>query len=471
MVIILTGASHTGKTLLAQRMLEKHKIPYFSIDHLKMGLIRSGNTPLTPSDDEEMTTFIWPIVREMIKTAIENKQSLIVEGCYIPYDWRKDFEEEYLRDIRFFCLAMTEEYIDTHFHEIRKHASDIESRLDDSDCTVDWIKENNNRFIEGFEKTGEFIDLIDADYEQVIEKVLLLIPDSIRKMIAGKKYETNDIGMSGSKGLIFDDCVLKILEFYAGDNKEHWLNEIEKSDWRAGKYLYELLRDQKLKELCGESTKVLLLVEGEKLIAFCTYAEQDEIQDASLSPWVGFVYTFPEYRGKRRAGKLLQYAYSLAKKEGHKHIYISTGETGLYEKYGYTFWKMMKDINGDDSRVYKTDIVSMDYSEVLGTSVSGTIDRPLGSGHPKHPEMIYPINYGYVDGVFAGDGAEQDVYVFGTDKPLKTYTGKVIAVYHRLNDVEDKWIVSLNGESIPPEDILDAINFQEQYYMGELYTL
>ena len=315
MVIILTGASHTGKTLLAQRMLEKHKIPYFSIDHLKMGLIRSGNTPLTPSDDEEMTTFIWPIVREMIKTAIENKQSLIVEGCYIPYDWRKDFEEEYLRDIRFFCLAMTEEYIDTHFHEIRKHASDIESRLDDSDCTVDWIKENNNRFIEGFEKTGEFIDLIDADYEQVIEKVLLLIPDSIRKMIAGKKYETNDIGMSGSKGLIFDDCVLKILEFYAGDNKEHWLNEIEKSDWRAGKYLYELLRNQKLKELCGESTKVLLLVEGEKLIAFCTYAEQDEIQDASLSPWVGFVYTFPEYRGKRRAGKLLQYAYSLAKKD------------------------------------------------------------------------------------------------------------------------------------------------------------
>ena len=151
--------------------------------------------------------------------------------------------------------------------------------------------------------------------------------------------------------------------------------------------------------------------------------------------------------------------------------YKHAGETGLYEKYGYTFWKMMKDINGDDSRVYKTDIVSMDYSEVLGTSVSGTIDRPLGSGHPKHPEMIYPINYGYVDGVFAGDGAEQDVYVFGTDKPLKTYTGKVIAVYHRLNDVEDKWIVSLNGESIPPEDILDAINFQEQYYMGELYTL
>jgi inorganic pyrophosphatase len=161
----------------------------------------------------------------------------------------------------------------------------------------------------------------------------------------------------------------------------------------------------------------------------------------------------------------------LAKKKGHNHIYISTGEIGLYEKYGYRFWKNMKDVSGEDSRVYITDIVTIDYNDVLGTSVSGTIDRPLGSAHPRHPEMIYPINYGYVDGVFAGDGAEQDVYVFGTDQPLKTFSGKVVGVYHRLNDNEDKWIVSLGGETIPAEDILDAIGFQEQYFMGELYTL
>ena len=115
MIIIITGASHTGKTLLAQRMLEKYKFPYLSIDHLKMGLIRSGQTKLTPEDDEEMTTYIWPIVREMIKTAIENKQNLIVEGCYIPFDWRKDFGEEYLQDINFICLALTDAYIDQHF--------------------------------------------------------------------------------------------------------------------------------------------------------------------------------------------------------------------------------------------------------------------------------------------------------------------------------------------------------------------
>lgn len=95
MIIIITGASHTGKTLLAQRMLEKYKFPYLSIDHLKMGLIRSGNTKLTPEDDDKLTTYLWPIVREMIKTAIENKQNLIVEGCYIPFNWRKDLDEEF----------------------------------------------------------------------------------------------------------------------------------------------------------------------------------------------------------------------------------------------------------------------------------------------------------------------------------------------------------------------------------------
>ena len=264
---------------------------------------------------------------------------------------------------------------------------------------------------------------------------------------------------------------MDIIDFYTSDDKEHWLSEIQKSEWGGGKYLYELLRDRKLKEICGESTKVLLLIDGDILMSFCTYAEQDDIQEPALTPWVGFVYTFPEYRGKRRIGKLLEYAYMLAKDDGHKHLYISTGETGLYEKYGYRFWKIMKDVYGEDSRVYKTDIVTADYRDVLGSSVKGTIDRPLGSAHPRHPEMIYPINYGYVDGVFAGDGAEQDVYVFGTDQPLKTFTGKVVAVYHRLNDNEDKWIVSLNGEMISKEDILNAIEFQEQYFMGELYTL
>ena len=134
MVILITGASQTGKTLLAQRMLEKYKYPYLSIDHLKMGMIRSCKTNLTPEDDDALTDELWPIVREIIKTAIENHQNLIVEGGYIPINWKDSFREQYLDSIRFICLAFSDEYIDTHFDEIREHRSDIEARQDDGNC-------------------------------------------------------------------------------------------------------------------------------------------------------------------------------------------------------------------------------------------------------------------------------------------------------------------------------------------------
>ena len=172
MIILITGASHSGKTLLAQRMLEKYKYPYICIDQIKMGLIRSGNTELTPEDDDELTDYLWPIVCEMIKTAIENDQNLIVEGCYIPFDWRKDFDDEYLLSIRFICLALSDAYIDAHFDDIRNHASDIESRGDDSYLRIDMMKETNRAYIEGFKKSGEMITLIEDDYEKVISDLL-----------------------------------------------------------------------------------------------------------------------------------------------------------------------------------------------------------------------------------------------------------------------------------------------------------
>lgn len=171
MIILITGASLTGKTLLSQRLLEKYQYPYLSIDHLKMGLIRSGNTSFTPEDDDALTDYLWPIVREMIKTAVENGQHLIVEGCYIPFDWRNDFDEQYLSSIWFICLAMTDNYIETHFDEIKIHSSDIESRLND-DCTIDSLKEDNRQYIEGFRRAGEQVVIIDGDYEQTIGKLL-----------------------------------------------------------------------------------------------------------------------------------------------------------------------------------------------------------------------------------------------------------------------------------------------------------
>ena len=172
MVIIITGASHTGKTVLAQKMLEKYKYTYLSIDHLKMGLIRSGNTALTPEDDDDLTQYLWPIVREIIKTAIENRQNLIVEGCYIPFAWRQNFDQRYLPSIRFICLAMTDRYIEDHFSEIIGHASDIESRLSVSDCTIDSLKNDNREVINGFQHASEQVVLIDSDYEQTIKELI-----------------------------------------------------------------------------------------------------------------------------------------------------------------------------------------------------------------------------------------------------------------------------------------------------------
>ena len=166
MIILITGASHTGKTLLAQRLLEKYKYPYLSIDHLKMGMIRSGKTNLTPEDDAALTDELWPIVREMIKTAIENHQNLIVEGCYIPSAWRKDFSEQYLQSIQFICLAMTDAYIEAHIDDIRKHGSDIETRLFDTDNTVNSLKTDNHQYINEFTRIGEPVTMIDEDYEK-----------------------------------------------------------------------------------------------------------------------------------------------------------------------------------------------------------------------------------------------------------------------------------------------------------------
>ena len=165
MILLITGASHVGKTALAQRLLEKYQYPYLSIDHLKMGLIRSGNTDLTPmSDDKELTEYLWPIVREMIKTAIENKQNLIVEGCYIPFDWQKDFDAEYLENIRYYCLVMSEEYIKNHFADIKAYANVIEARIND-DCTIESVLADNAQFLTLAQKHNANYILIDDKYE------------------------------------------------------------------------------------------------------------------------------------------------------------------------------------------------------------------------------------------------------------------------------------------------------------------
>ena len=275
--------------------------------------------------------------------------------------------------------------------------------------------------------------------------------------------------MANSKKLEIKD----LFQLEASSQK-YWLEKINEADWSAGQYLFQLITEDKFKQRCGEKSSVFLLTQDQDLISFCTFTQRDDIPASKLTPWVGFVYTFPAFRGKRRIGKLIEHIYRLAKNQGYEKLYISTDQKGLYETFGFSFLQTATDSRGGTALVYQKKITHKDYSDIIGKNVKGTIDRPLGSVHPRHKDMVYPINYGYVDGLFAGDGAEQDVYVFGTDQPLKTFEGKVIGVYHRLNDVEDKWIVQLtspasNDKNYSDQEILDAIDFQEQYFMGELY--
>ena len=165
MIILIGGASHTGKTAYAQKLLEKYQYPYLSIDHLKMGLIRSGQTKLTPMDDDKLTDYLWPIVREMVKTAIENKQNLIVEGCYIPFEWQEDFGKEYLDNIQYVCLVMSRKYIENHFTDIQGYACVIENRLDDSNLSLeDLVAENEYNIAQCVARNLPYI-LIDEEYE------------------------------------------------------------------------------------------------------------------------------------------------------------------------------------------------------------------------------------------------------------------------------------------------------------------
>lgn len=169
MIILITGASHTGKTALAQKLLETYQYPYLSIDHLKMGLIRSGYTKLTPEDDHALTEYLWPVIREMIKTAIENKQNLTIEGCYIPFNLASDFEKEYLEQIQYYCLVMSENYIKNHFPSIKNYARVIEDRLDDDWCTRERVLEDNAQFLELAQKYKVNYILIDDKYEIKID--------------------------------------------------------------------------------------------------------------------------------------------------------------------------------------------------------------------------------------------------------------------------------------------------------------
>ena len=106
--------------------------------------------------------------------------------------------------------------------------------------------------------------------------------------------------------------------------------------------------------------------------------------------------------------------------------------------------------------------------DILGQIVTITVDRPLGSYHPKHKTLYYPVNYGYIKEIMAPDGEEQDAYIIGVEEPVEEFTGKVIAIIHRKDDVEDKWVVCPVDRTFTQEEIMEQVKFQEQYFNSDI---
>ncbi len=138
--------------------------------------------------------------------------------------------------------------------------------------------------------------------------------------------------------------------------KEHWLSELEKCDWAPGQCLYLLLKENELKQVIGQAGLVPMLVDGDRLISFCTFGMSDYIKSKGISPWISFVYTFPEYRGHHYSGMLLDYVESIATVMEREYVYISTQTTGLYEKYGYEFYMNEIDIGDEDASIYRKNL-------------------------------------------------------------------------------------------------------------------
>lgn len=217
--------------------------------------------------------------------------------------------------------------------------------------------------------------------------------------------------------------------------------------------------------------------DGKRFYRYLAIAETGEFvgevayhYDDDEALWLADVIVHTPYRGHGYGRAGLELLCQAAADNGvdvlYDNIAIDNPAIGLFLTCGFT-----EDFRTDECIYLRKDLrLDADASAkpIIGRIVRGRIDRPIGSRHPQYPDMVYPVNYGYVEGVFAADGAEQDVYVLGTDEPLETYEGAVIAVYHRLDDVEDKWIVSLDGRDYPDKYILETISFQERFFKGEL---
>lgn len=206
----------------------------------------------------------------------------------------------------------------------------------------------------------------------------------------------------------------------------------------------------------------LAVDDNDRVIGSVSYSSIEGTNDV----WLHRLYIKKNLKRSGIGSALLVYAENFLESLGKNTVFVHLGDEAYFEsrqfypKHGYEYYA--------DRYMKKVLCTEKKYSHIIGMHVSGVIDRPLGSSHPEYSNMIYPVNYGYIPAMQGGDGEAQDVYFLGSDVPLESFSGKVIAVFHRINDNEDKWIVA-ESDFYTDDEIIEAIHFQEKYFNGRLY--
>lgn len=258
------------------------------------------------------------------------------------------------------------------------------------------------------------------------------------------------------KALTFADAAWASVAAYAGA-----------CSWSAGSVLAQSMRSESFRD--WERVFAAFTSDGE-IAGYCTLAASDCLPDVPYTPYIGMVFVGEPHRGHRLSERLIRAASDHAASLGFSRVFLVSDHVGLYEKYGFRpIDERPAPWNPDQMETvfFRHTGRLPDVSDLIGRAITGHIDRPLGSRHPK-AGFLYPVNYGYVDGVQAMDGDAQDVYLLGIDHPVESFAARIIAVYHRFDDIEDKWIVAPPGMAFSDEDILRQIQFQEQFFHGHL---
>ena len=258
------------------------------------------------------------------------------------------------------------------------------------------------------------------------------------------------------------------VEFGRTSDIDSWMRLVRKVSWNfPGLETEQSIDEHKIIVLKFMNDKRALCVKNEQeIVGVLLYSRKYNM--------ICCLAVDPAYRKRGIASLLLREA--IDKLDRDKDITVSTFRENdvkgiaprkLYKKFGLEEGELIEEFGYPNQRFVLHADKSAD-NVIIGATVTVTVDRPLGSYHPEYKDMYYPINYGYIEGVMAPDGEEQDAYILGVNEPVGKFTGKIIAIVYRKDDIEEKWVVVPDGVTFSKEEIRRQIHFQKQYFDSEI---